>query len=166
MTFRFYSLLCVMTLSLLATMGSAQAVTYIADDVSGIWTSADPASAASGLGTNEIRWGTPATSHGQSGYRFDNATPPPVVGNVGDTFVLGTFTHMNWPITGTAITSAELSVSFDLTIDGVIFNDRVFSYMFEHEETPNSLPDPRDIVTFVGASAEQTVFANGKNYTV
>ena len=84
----------------------ASAATIDVVSTSGIWTSATPAANAFGVGTNEIKWGTPGAS--QSGYKFVGV-PPPVQDNVaeGVLFLLGTLTHNNFPITsGTSITAA------------------------------------------------------------
>jgi len=80
-----------------------------------------------------IRWGVPATSGGQSGYIWDSTdTPFDVLTET--PFLLGNFTHMNRPITGSAITSVDLgftvgNFSFPTTLGA--------TFLFTHEETPN-----------------------------
>ncbi|MGC8118942.1 THxN family PEP-CTERM protein [Marinobacter sp. VGCF2001] len=123
----------------LFTAGSVQAAVIQLTNVSGSWTSTNPtAPAVSGGGTNEIRWGNPANQQNQqSGYRFDGAAPPVVNVNENVNFNLGTFTHFNWPITGTALNTAELTVETTLSIDGNI--ETVSSvFDFEHLETTNN----------------------------
>ena len=163
---RFYKILAALVASTVMTFGSAQAIPFSVDMVDGVWSSVAPGGAASGVGTNQIMWGTPVYRSQQSGYLFEGAAPPAIVGNVGDQFDIGTFTHINYPITGSSITNATLDVTFDLTIDGVFFNDVMFSFMFEHEETPNSGANPDDIVTFVNPAQDQAVIANGQSYLV
>ncbi|MCB1136991.1 MAG: THxN family PEP-CTERM protein [Chlamydiia bacterium] len=160
------SLLWALCLAFVASTSSTQAIVVEVDNVDGVWTSVDPVGSATGIGTNEIRWGTPASYSGKSGYNFNGVTPPTVVTSDSTPFLLGTFTHINYPITGTSITQAELSVDFDLTIDGIVFNNTTFTYTFLHNETPNNGPNPDDIVTFVNPSPGQMVIANGQGYVV
>ncbi|MBN7769037.1 THxN family PEP-CTERM protein [Marinobacter daepoensis] len=118
--------------------GSAQAALIELTSVTGTWTTTNPsAPTVTGGGTNEIRWGTPANiQNQQSGYRFDGSAPPTASVTENVDFNLGTFTHFNWPITGTALSSAELTVQTDLMIDGI--SETVSSvFEFQHLETPN-----------------------------
>ena len=118
--------------------GSAQAAVIQLTGVSGLWTTTNPSGpAVSGGGTNEIRWGTPANQQNQqSGYRFDGSAPPAVNVNENIDFDLGTFTHFNYPITGTSLSNASLTVETTLLIDGI--SETVSSiFEFEHWETPN-----------------------------
>jgi hypothetical protein len=112
----------------LANPAAALTITSIDGD----WQNASPS--VSGAGTSSIRWGKSA-GYGKSGYDF-NATPTSFDVNTDTGFVLGDFTHLNFPITGTVLQSVELAVTF--TIQGVapaitsVFN-------FSHLETPNYL---------------------------
>jgi hypothetical protein len=141
--------------------GPAAAATITIDDVEGVWTSTVPT--VTGVGTNEIRWGDPATSLGQSGYRFDGEAPPsfPVVEGVD--FDLGTFTHFNNPIRFTSLESATLEVTTDLTIDG---NARSITSVFEfsHWETPNNANpcadgDPLGVGANINGCGDRVTFA-------
>lgn len=147
--FRLCATLCALGL----WVGSSLNAGITVDSVSGIWTDADlqPNGVINGLGTDTIRFGEEANWWDrQSGYRFEGAAPPAIEVDPGDHFVLGEFTHFNYPVeSGTSITAAMLDVTVDLTIDGHLFEDVVFSYKFSHEETPNSGSDPRDIVSFL-----------------
>jgi hypothetical protein len=107
------------------------------------WFDAVPASAPSytGNGTDKpkVRWGTPATNAGKSGYDFKIASQP-IDYNVppnSPNQVLGTFTHLNNPITGKSITSIKLKLTADVTIDNVFQDTLDFVYDFKHWETPN-----------------------------
>jgi hypothetical protein len=106
---------------------------FTLDPVAGIWIDAKPTGAADGLGTNEIRWGS-STGQGRSGYRFDGSSGGTF--DLGEEFLLGAFWHFNWPIYPPAITSADLEVTLHFT-DPLISPDPVFTYTFNHEETPN-----------------------------
>lgn len=140
------NILKITTVACMATAlaGGAHAASVTVQSVSGSWTSATPADTTNlnGIGTNEIRWGTPSTSGGeQSGYRFDGVAPPPVAVNEGSNFDLGTFTHFNSVINAvpdpSSIETARLAVTFDLLIEGIAHSlDQV--YDFTHWETSNS----------------------------
>ncbi len=107
---------------------SASAVTILSID--GSWTASDPV--VSGIGTDEIRWGR-STGYGQSGYSFDASSFPMTV-EPEDSFLLGTFTHMNNPIQGTLLRNAELSLSF--VLEGL--SEAITSvFTFDHYETYN-----------------------------
>lgn len=113
---------------LLAAPASALTITSIDGD----WQNASPA--VSGVGTDTIRWGNDA-GFGRSGYDFD-ATPTSFEIEADTGFVLGTFTHLNFPVTGNVLEAVELSVSF--TIEGVATAiTSVFD--FAHLETDNHL---------------------------
>lgn len=93
-----------------------------------------------------IRWGSPATTNGKSGYDFTSAVTPfdvnLVANGVSAFFTLGEFAHLNQPIfaSGGSITSVDLNVIYGVAINGSsmgMFNS-VFSFV--HDETPNSGP--------------------------
>jgi len=99
---------------------------------SGIWTSVevenDNQNAVSGLGTNEISWGNETQ---QSSYVFEGEDTS--IGLDGGNYLLGTFTHNNFPITGDTITEANLAL--DLDVGG---SSETFDLTFQHDETPNT----------------------------
>lgn len=110
----------------LPSLASALTVTSI----EGVWQNASDG--VSGEGTSDIRWGRPA-GQGQSGYSFNAAGTS--LETVPDTsFVLGTFSHLNFPVYGPFLERVDLAVSF--TIEGLssAFTS-VFS--FSHDETLN-----------------------------
>lgn len=107
----------------------AMSASLTIQSIDGDWQNATPD--VTGEGTSQIRWGTPA-GYGQSGYDFDAAGDMSVEDET--SFVLGTFTHLNFPIRGTLLTSVELSVQF--MVDGVA--DAITSvFSFDHWETYN-----------------------------
>ena len=89
--------------------------------------------------TPQARWGVGAV---QSGYDFDIAAQPidfTVPPSPSPNMVLGTFTHLNFPISaGTSITSVNLKITTDVIVDGTNLGSRVFDYGFNHWETPNA----------------------------
>lgn len=90
--------------------------------------------------TKTARWGIPVPPGGQSGYDFT-----PVAGTISTTvppsptpnFLLGTFDHLNFPITGTTLSDINLHIHADVSVDGgaAIFKDFIFHFI--HNETPN-----------------------------
>jgi hypothetical protein len=120
-----------------ATNASATSLTL--SNVSGDWFNPVPIAGITinnqaGSNVDSVRWGTPQTTAGQSGYNFD-----PVDGAftplLGTPFLLGTFTHINQPITGTTL--ASISYSFSLDTNGIP-NSLTDTFNFIHDETPNS----------------------------
>jgi len=119
----------------IACATNASAATLTIDGVSGVWQNDVPDYGVSGEGTTSIRWGNPAGwPYQQSGYDWVNGTPPAIVANEGDAFSLGTFTHLNFPVTGTSLNSADLEVGISIE-NGPVVNT---VYNFEHLETPNN----------------------------
>lgn len=93
-----------------------------------------------GTADASVHWGTPANA--QSGYEFDAAIPPAidiaVPPSPSNDFILGTFTHFNFPIdSGTSITGVRLTLSAHVLIDNVAVGTENFVYDFIHNETPN-----------------------------
>ncbi len=147
----------------------------------GIWIAHTPGNTSnfSGEGTNRIYWGTAAQPGGQqSSYEFVGAAlPNPMPLNT--SFVLGTFTHYNFPIHANyPLQSATLSVAIDF--EDPAWPDQTFSYVFAHEETPNSgtcaycgglppgttcIPCP-DRVTFPTAYGEESFRIGDQLYTL
>jgi len=121
-------------LSFAAVQASAAVVNITG--ITSSWT-ATTGTTASGIGTNQIRWGAPATDAGQSGYNFMAATTP--INNIAPAtaFDLGTFAHLNNPIFAPSITSASLKLIIDITVGGSA-HQIVSNFVFDHEETPNN----------------------------
>ncbi|QSP95351.1 THxN family PEP-CTERM protein [Marinobacter salinisoli] len=154
----------------LALILPTSAAAISVDSVVGTWAPVSGgAGTLTGLGTNEIRWGN--TSSGQdSGYRFDGAAPPAFDVGIDEAFILGDFTHFNFPIpSGTSITQAQLNVDMNYTIDGVSSNN-LFEFLFIHDETPNAcspLPDcSNDSVSISGLSTSDVFDIGGILYTL
>ncbi|MDY0097131.1 MAG: choice-of-anchor K domain-containing protein [Candidatus Dojkabacteria bacterium] len=102
--------------------------------VSGIWTEIDGGSGHQGIGTNEIRWGSPAGAQ-KSGLRFTNSGTQSF--DTGENFYLGMLTHMNWPTySNTAADGAKLEIT--LNFDKPDIPNVVLDYDFEIDETLNS----------------------------
>jgi hypothetical protein len=118
-------------------------------NVTGTWQNEAPAGvvtyAGNGTADPTARWGI-SNGSGQSGYDFDAATPPGidvvVPPSPSGTFILGNFTHVNQPITGSSITGIQLLVNADVSVDGVASTNFSFLFDFAHDETPNNPPCP------------------------
>ncbi len=134
---------------------------------SGAWSSVEGGSLITGLNTDTVSWGQPATPDGQSFYRFAGVNGDAPLDNT--LFALGDFTHGNFPVFPPSITAATLDVSLDFTGENVMQN---FTFGFEHTETPNngnpcaaggSQPCP-DLVGIPDASSSETVLLQGNRY--
>ena len=121
-------------------VGTANALPLTITGINGSWVpgsvvppgSADIVNAAN-QGLDTIRW--PAGSAAQSGYNF---TPAGNVSPVNGTpFLLGTFVHLNFPITDW-ITAVDYSFGFGT--NGVPNTLGPQAFHFVHNETPNSSP--------------------------
>jgi hypothetical protein len=151
-----------------AVSARASAVSISIDGVAGAWTSVSGSpSALTGLNSNQISFGQPATIGGpQSSYLFQSSglSGPFSTGN---TFNLGAFTHFNLPIYGNSITGATLSLTVSgHTSDGSTFS-LTSSFLFHHNETPNIGPAGccDDIVTaLLNPVNSQILSIDGANY--
>jgi hypothetical protein len=122
-------------------------------------------------GNEEIRWGSPATNAGRSGYRFDSSPVPANVA-INSAFSLGEFTHFNFPVYAPSLDNANLNIGMNFTLDGGTTLNKTFSFLFDHDETPNSdvnnccndLVNVSDLVTtdvFVIGSTTYTLSLKG-----
>ena len=122
---------------------AAPAATVDITNLTASWININPNSiTAVGNGTTlaSMRWGTPIGAGGQSGYDFQTAAVP--ISNVlppspTSPFSLGTFTHINQPVTGTSLTSATLQLDADIDVDSVSTGTHTFLLDFTHDETDN-----------------------------
>lgn len=152
---------------------AAQAATV---DTSGVWSNVSPASGISGAGTSQISWGNPFPPNTlQSSYVFagvtnENVTLPPA-GGTSNLFDLGTFTHNNFPITGTTLSTTTLNIAANFVPGG----PQTFSFDFSHFETPNNAnpcaaggvaPCP-DLVSFLNNGvSNETITIGGEAYNL
>jgi hypothetical protein len=155
-------------LLLLGNISVAQATTLSITNVDGDWANQNPASIVVqndiGVGGNlsTARWGTGSwPSYQQSGYDFETDTTPFDVQSDGSMFSLGTFSHLNYPITGTTLDSIDLLLS--LNIAGVVTSVTA-TFSIDHEETSNSGPHPDDIVTIMNPIVNEFFTVDGKEY--
>lgn len=114
--------------------------------------------------TISLRWGNGSSS---SGYDF-TPTGTPISGLLPDTaFALGQFSHLNFPITGTTLSSVDLLV--DILISGGPLVSS--SFALTHNETlnrPSNCPADStpcdDIVTITNTLGSQNFSFGGQNY--
>lgn len=118
-------------------------------------------------GNEEMRWGTPVSGAGKSGYRFDSSTTPLVTDTDVD-FVLGNFTHFNFPIYPPSLSHAQLNVHLNFTVDGSSPFDKIFKFNFNHDETTNSGPNNccNDLVSISNLVTSDVFNIGGDNYTL
>ncbi len=110
---------------------SATAASLTLTDINGAWSSSTPR--VDGIGTSQIRWGRPAETR-ESGYNFSSSATPFTVEDQRE-FVVGTFSHENFPVFGSFLRRANLQVNFSVT--GV--SEAITSvFSFTHFETTNN----------------------------
>ncbi len=167
---------------LIVILATGVALALTLSNVDGVWSNArtyagvTPSSieyinTLSTTDENQVRYGTPVTSGGKSGFGFD--------GNDGDftivpgeVFLLGKFTHYNNPIYATNIMNlVDLDVTLNLTDPAI---EETFTFTVELDETPNSTPcaygatnGPCDDRVILPASIpDQTFTIDGVPYTL
>ncbi len=98
---------------------------------SGVWPSmtASPPELG-GLGTSNVRWGVPAGGGGQSGYRFAGSSVEVLTD--GTEFVLGTFTHDNFPVYGFQPNQFDVDLRVHVEFNGGALV-RDFSFRFHRD---------------------------------
>lgn len=168
-----------------ATLGAtASAAPVSFSNITGSWSDVDPAGVTvsnNGTANPSMRWGTPATNDGQSGYDFDAAADTVVNVPPNTEVVLGEFSHLNNPITGTELNSATLTVAIDIAVDGMAQGTRNFVFDFTHDETPNganpcanggangsgvNVNGCADLVTVTDSIMSEDFLVNGVLYTI
>lgn len=133
--------------------GAASAATLSVVSVAGTWSNATPAGVATGEGTSNLRWGRPLEADNQSGYDFAASGPFPTSVSTGEDFVLGRFTHRNWPIGGRFLTGANLDLSIEIERVAEPFTSTI---SFGHNETDN-----QQSICPVGGANRQGINAGG-----
>lgn len=124
------------------TAGVAQASMVSLSGITAEWFDGNPAANVTYLNNPSAapsaRWGVGSP---QSGYDYVVAADPinfVVPPSPSPNQVLGTFTHLNNPISaGTSITDIKLRITATVSIDAVSQGIRTFEYGFDHWETPN-----------------------------
>ncbi len=133
----------VAAMAVVLTSGAAQAGVVKLSGITAEWYDANPASNVNytdnGTVAPKVRWPKDATT--QSGYNFTVAGQPIEFDDVppspSGVEVLGTFTHLNFPI-GSSITDIKLRITADVSIDNAsVATGLNFNYGFNHWETPN-----------------------------
>lgn len=133
-----------------AVSSTVMASTVTFDFLNASWVNGTPASAVKTYDADssnpKARWGGNSTSTrpspNDSGYDF-LAVGTPLSINVptnsaSSIFDLGTFTHINKPITGATITAIDLLLKTEIFVDTVSVGLKDFSFKFTHWETPNN----------------------------
>lgn len=134
--------------ALALTAGMAAAATVDVTKITAEWIDVDPttgiavggAAVTGGNLTTTLRWGDGTSDGGwkQSGYDFKLTSQATPIGiEVDDVLTLGTFSHLNYPITGTSLNQTSLKLTFDFLLDGGNAQTVTSTYTFKHTETPN-----------------------------
>lgn len=131
----------------LAASAPAFAAVLTLSNVTALWFDGVPEANVSYLNnpsaSPSARWGFGVPdANVQSGYDFVVAPQPidiPVVVSPISTKVIGTFTHLNFPIEeGTEIESIKMRITADVLIDGMLQGVRNFDFSFANLETVNT----------------------------
>ena len=168
---------CAATAACALVASSAWADFVKLENIRGTWSAATmtpldgtPATISGDGTTNpKARWGDAVNPPNRSGYDFLADSPvifetPPTPT---DEQLLGTFTHLNYPIYSPSITSIKLTLSADIWIDtgsGVyakVPDPLTAVYTFTHDETPNWIKDPN---TPGGPNTNEYCAYGGKNW--
>ena len=168
-----YAVLFVLLASLIPLSNVSAATDYELVSVEGIWVATVGGSyTVNGLDSNEVRWGISSGS-GQSGLRFDGSTGQTF--DEGEKFLLGTLTHMNWPVYTPTATAATLEITLTFA-HPTVSPDPTFTFQFEIEETPNSghcpsfhipgHPKCDDRITFPASYGQESFTIGDKFYTL
>ena len=172
----------------LGVFGIAAAAPISINNITGSWGDISPVAGVNVTNNNtatpSMRWGTPVPSSGQqSGYDFVAAADTTVNVPPNQQFTLGTFTHLNNPISpsGTLLSAATLSVTVDIVVDSIAQGSRTFDFDFTHNETPNSsnpcangeannqgvnINGCADLVTVTDGSFSEDFLVNGVLYKI
>ena len=121
--------------------------------IRGVWTNVQgPADQSSfiGVDTNRLTWGTAAETQ-TSSYEFEGGNNSVEVD--GSAFVLGTFTHHNYPIISPF---TRFSVDLKITVTVAQGPTAVVPFTFNHYESPNVGPEAAwaDVVSLAPLSQE------------
>ncbi|WP_374578158.1 THxN family PEP-CTERM protein [Phenylobacterium sp.] len=142
----------------------AAAATVEFSNITGTWSNATPSYAVnySGNGTANAKatWGG---GNKPSGYTFQGISPTSVNINGPGSYGpvdLGNFTHNNWPISGSSITSLKLAIKMNVKIGAQDLGQRTFNFAFNHWETDNDPFWPRTPCAN-GQSQSSSINSNG-----
>ena len=114
-------------------------------NITGSWFNAVPpppdVTITNGNPLSSARWGVPfAPNTFQSGYDYtvngnhSFAVNPPPVAAAQD---IGTFNHLNFPVTGATLTSIQLEIDADVAVNAIPQGTFKFIFDFTHDETDN-----------------------------
>ncbi|MDY6873320.1 MAG: choice-of-anchor K domain-containing protein, partial [Chloroflexota bacterium] len=134
LSFFLFALIAGLLLSLFpVNQVEAQSPDYELSSVTGVWTDVQGTIVHSPTGYSSVRWGYSANSEGKrSGFDFDGSTGE--VFGEGEFFLLGTLTHINYPITSAA-DGATLQITLNFNHPSI--SPDPFTFNFQIEETTN-----------------------------
>jgi hypothetical protein len=127
---------------LIAFVGTSQAALVSIENMAVSWLDPNPSSVTiNGNGTSSasLYWGYPQYPGRASGYSFTTA-PTPISYDVPpatEDFLLGTWTHYNYPIRPPLLDSVRLVISAEISVDSVSQGVKNFYFDFTHNETYN-----------------------------
>ena len=170
-------LITIMATLLFTKQAVADTSTYELSSSSGVWSSVVGGDdTVTGVGTQEIRWGEAPYGGQKSGLHFNGVGTQSF--NEGEVFLLGTLTHMNWPVYPPTATGATLTITlqfnspdispnpqfnFSLTIDETTNEDHEYQCADWH--TPGN-PPCDDMITFPNTYGSESFQIGDKLYTL
>jgi hypothetical protein len=128
--------------ALISPVASSQAALISIDNLTVSWLSPDPASVSirgNGTGYASLDWGFPAPFGRPSGYSFTTVSTP-ILHDVPPStseFLLGSWTHNNFPIRPPLLESVSLMLSAEISVDSISQGVKNFYFDFSHNETYN-----------------------------
>lgn len=108
-----------------------------------------------------IYWGEQKQSK-SSGYTFDAVAALPYEITNSDPFLLGTFTHINKPISGDAIDGVDLAISLGFAGFGDT-GSAEGTFVFSHNETPNNAPVNSSYRCYIFFTCTKTTYNGAVN---
>jgi hypothetical protein len=117
-----------------------------------------------GVYTNQIRWGQPATAGGAvSGYDFEGHPVEAILN--GREFPIGQFTHHNYPVLLSGQSQFWVYLTVTVHFENGNFNHDI-NLRFRHDETPNQSAHPNDAVQLQEFREPERVYIDNVEYDV
>jgi VCBS repeat-containing protein len=117
---------------------------------------------------DNLMWGRVPRGGSQSGYTLVDNSDYSGSGQsvqIGESFKLADFSHNNFPIYSgySSLDQVTLTIEMDVVVNGIPTTVQ-FDVLMDHNETPNSGADPRDIITLPAQAV--TISIGGQEYEV
>ncbi|MBN2136700.1 MAG: PEP-CTERM sorting domain-containing protein [Sedimentisphaerales bacterium] len=114
---------------------------------------------------DQVRWGRASSTNVKSGLGFTGVASPPIEIEVGMPFDIFQLQHLNYPVgIDTACTCVDLLLAMSFEGGGAA----AFQFRFHVDETLNDPGRPLsdDHISFYSPCSEQTIYIDGRAYTL